>query len=386
MNIVFVGLSGVPYLNRACDVRLAFFANLLARDHSVTILNRFSVCKDTNRSSVILDSKIEVVEPFSGCKKSGTGRVAAMVLFVLSILLEPYKIFKLHRKQKIDIIHIYSGHYLDFLHYKLIAKAIGAKIVYQYVEFKSIIDTKNFYHRTNNWLCDNKGALLWDGVIAISDFLLARAKAVNPDVKEMKIPPLCDFKMIDALSGSYESPYPYLLYCGSIGYREVIDFILDSFGKSVIRNTHQLIFVLSGNADEIARFRIKNPNCEVLSNLPYATLLSYYKGADGLLIPLRNTVKDVARFPNKICEYLASKGMIITTNNGEIPLFFKDGLNAVVASEYSEKAMVQKFDAISEGLYDVKKIKEEAYKTGWANFDIDSYQTSVKEFFEDVVG
>lgn len=373
-------------MNRACDVRLAFFANLLARDHSVTILNRFSKCKDANRSNVILDPKIEVVESFTNCKKSEKGGVAALILFVLSVLLEPYKIFKRHRKQKIDVIHIYSGHYLDFVHYRLIAKIIGAKVVYQYVEFKSIIDTKNFYHRVNNWLCDNKGALLWDGVIAISDFLLARAKAINPDVKEIKIPPLCDFTMIDSLSESHESQCPYLLYCGSIGYREVIDFILESFEQSEIRNTHRLMLVLSGNADEIAQFRIRNSNCEVLSALPYATLVSYYKGADGLLIPLRNTVKDIARFPNKICEYLACKGLIVTTNNGEIPLFFKDGFNAVVASEYSEKAMVQKLDAIAEGLYDAKKIKEEAYKTGWANFDINSYQVSVMGFLKDVVG
>ena len=67
-------------------------------------------------------------------------------------------------------------------------------------------------------------------------------------------------------------------------------------------------------------------------------------------------------------------------------MFFKDGFNAVVASEYSEKAMVQKLDAIAEGLYDAKKIKEEAYKTGWANFDINSYQVSVMGFLKDVVG
>ena len=37
-----MGLSGVPYLGRACDSRLVSVANILAEENEVEIVNRYS--------------------------------------------------------------------------------------------------------------------------------------------------------------------------------------------------------------------------------------------------------------------------------------------------------------------------------------------------------
>ena len=43
MKIFFVGLSGVPYASRACDIRLDSFALLFQKcGYDVTVLNRYS--------------------------------------------------------------------------------------------------------------------------------------------------------------------------------------------------------------------------------------------------------------------------------------------------------------------------------------------------------
>ena len=44
--------------------------------------------------------------------------------------------------------------------------------------------------------------------------------------------------------------------------------------------------------------------------------------SEALLIPLRNTIQDIARFPNKLSEYVGVSGLIITTDVGEIKDYF----------------------------------------------------------------
>ena len=81
------------------------------------------------------------------------------------------------------------------------------------------------------------------------------------------------------------------------------------------------------------------------SNIAYQDLLSLYKRADVLLIPLRDTIQDNARFPHKIGEYTASKRPILSTNSGELKYYFKDGVSALLTEEYSENAYVEKLTA-----------------------------------------
>jgi len=52
MNIVFLGLAGVPYLQRACDTRIMSLANIIASNgDKVTIFNKYQVNK-INKSDI----------------------------------------------------------------------------------------------------------------------------------------------------------------------------------------------------------------------------------------------------------------------------------------------------------------------------------------------
>ena len=68
MNIVFVGLSGVPYARRAIDTRLLSFANLFtSSNHDVVILNRYSALKpnwvtDSEKLIEFTESEIKYIK------------------------------------------------------------------------------------------------------------------------------------------------------------------------------------------------------------------------------------------------------------------------------------------------------------------------------------
>ena len=381
MNIVFVGLQGVPYFGRACDPRLANTANLLAEDGDVAIVNRYSSLKHKTMPGIKLAEKARCVEIL---KRRNTGGVSTILFFVLSIFCEPFVLWNIHREKKIDFLHIYSGHYFDFVIYRIIAKLIGAKIVYEYVEYRSGKPSRGLYHKINNYLCDFHGAKLWDACIVISNFLKDKALMVNPKLPVIKVTPIGDFNLFKSNKKNIDIEDEYIMFCGHAVYYDVVKLIIDSFRASQIRQTKKLLLVLGGSQSQVQRVKEYGKECIIKSKLPYDELIAFYKHAFALMIPLRNTIEDTARFPNKICEYTAAHGLIITTANGEMNYYFKNGDNAIVAEECSVPAIAQRLNEIEYGRYDLDKIRDNSYKTGIENFSIDAYREKIYNFLKEI--
>lgn len=381
MNIVFVGLQGVPYFGRACDPRLANTANLLAEDGDVAIVNRYSSLKHKTMPGIKLAEEARCVEIL---KRRNTGGVSTILFFVLSIFCEPFVLWNIHREKKIDFLHIYSGHYFDFVIYRIIAKLIGAKIVYEYVEYRSGKPSRGLYHKINNYLCDFHGAKLWDACIVISNFLKDKALMVNPKLPVIKVTPIGDFNLFESNKKNIDIEDEYIMFCGHAVYYDVVKLIIDSFRASQIRQTKKLLLVLGGSQSQVQRVKEYGKECIIKSKLPYDELIAFYKHAFALMIPLRNTIEDTARFPNKICEYTAAHGLIITTANGEMNYYFKNGDNAIVAEECSVPAIAQRLNEIEYGKYDLDKIRDNSYKTGIENFSIEAYREKIYNFLEEI--
>ena len=382
MRIVFVGLQGVPYYGRACDPRLANTANLLSNEADVFVLNRYSSLQSHTLTGITLNASVKSQEII---KRRVSGALVSKLLFVLSILKEPFSILSIHKRKHIDILHVYSGHYLDFLFYYIISRLIGARVVYQYVEYRTAKPhNPSLYHRVNNYLCDKHGARLWDGCIAISNYLEQRAKEVNPRLQVIKITPLCDFSLFDVEDNHIDISDEYVMFCGHAGYFEVLKLVIDAYRTSSIKNTKKLLLVLGGNENQINNVHIYAPGAIIRSKIPYNELVSYYKHAHALLIPLRDTLEDIARFPNKICEYTAAHGLIVTTNYGEIPYYFMDGENAIVAKECTSEAIAEKLDSLENGDYNTDLIKKNSYKTGLSYFSIDAYSKTLPAFLNNL--
>lgn len=378
MNIFFVGLSGVPYSSRACDIRLCTFANLFAKSHSVTILNRFS--SKPIKVNTLLANSVAVKEIVKKKKASGILRI---LLYIWSVLKEPFLILILNHKNKIDVLHVYTGHFFDFLIYKFIGSCIRAKVIYQYVEFRSAKPRRTIYHRLNAYFCDSFGAKYWDASICISNYLEEKAKLVSKDISTIKVTPICDFSFFESIEAKKVNK-PYLLFCGSAGYSEVIQLIITSFRSSKISRRASLKLVLSGNDNRLNEIRGRNPDLEILSNLEYKELIAYYKGAIGLFIPLRDTLEDIARFPNKICEYLASYGLIITTQIGEVPYYFEDKKTAVIASGFNTESVANSLDWIADNADKIGSIRERAYQVGLSYFDVKANEARLEDFLQKV--
>lgn len=384
-NIVFVGLQNIPYARRAVDVRLMAFANIMSKKgNKIYISNLYTtIPKDKRIIDVKISNNITILDMLD---ISNSTNIIKKIFILLSIFIEFFNLVKLNSHKKIDVLHVSSGHYLQLLVYKLLSKVVNAKMICQYMEFRSAIERQNVYHKTNGKLIDKFGYKLSDGVICISNFLVQHIHKIKPTMLTIKIPPICDFEYINSIDRS--TGKKYFLFCGFAGYLEVIKMIIDSYNLSIASNNNiSLIIVTNGTKEEIDKVQrnITNACIEILSDVPYVELISLYKNAISLLIPLRNTQQDQARFPNKICEYIASKSTILSTSFGEMPYYFKDELNAVLSEKFDALSISHKMNWIIRHQDLLPIIEDNAYKIGLEYFDTRSYINTLDEFLNKVI-
>jgi glycosyltransferase involved in cell wall biosynthesis len=176
----------------------------------------------------------------------------------------------------------------------------------------------------------------------------------------------------------------YFLYVGTAAYLEAIDFITRSFDMSR-QDSYFLHLVVNGSPaqmkiveDLIGQMK-KKDKVRLFSNLKYSHLIHKYIHARALLIPLTESIQDKARFPQKISEYLASGNPIITTNFGEVPFYFQDQKNALVATHYDVKEYAEKLDFIVNNPEASMHIGKNGKDTGLKFFDFNSYGAEIKK-------
>ena len=129
-----------------------------------------------------------------------------------------------------DYAILSTNRFYAILFYYILSKLFGFKTILSYVEYFSGIKKKRFQigDWVNDKLYDKFAPKLVDAVFPISEFLIDHLKEVSPGKKYLKIPGLTDFERyngIEILPGS-----KIFSFCGDASYKEIIQFIIDSFG------------------------------------------------------------------------------------------------------------------------------------------------------------
>jgi glycosyltransferase involved in cell wall biosynthesis len=118
----------------------------------------------------------------------------------------------------------------------------------------------------------------------------------------------------------------------------------------------------------------------MFSKLPQKELFTYYKNAIALLIPLRPTFQDFARFPHKTGEYLASGNPVISTNYGEVKYYFQDMKNMFLADTYDTDLFAQKMQFVIDNPEKAKNVGNEGKKIALEIFDYRNRAAVINDF------
>ena len=294
---------------------------------------------------------------------------------------------KQKRNNSLDFAILSTRSFFSVCYYKILSKIFGFKIILNYVEYYSASKKQKLEitKRFNDYLFDNYAPKLSDSIFPISEFLINQVREVAPGKKYLKIPVLTDFAKYNDIEILRDQNY--FLFCGDAAYKEIILFIIDSF--EILNNISVFLYLVIGGLEiyirEIRDY-INNQHQKeriiIFSNLAEKQLYTYYKNAKGLLIPLRQTFQDLARFPHKTGEYLASGNPVISTNYGEVKYYFRDMENMLLAECYEKYKFAEKMKYVIDNPKHAKEIGLKGKDFAARLFDYRNMAPQINNFLE----
>ncbi len=351
---------------------------LVAAGHHVTVCNRRGNHRNTNLSSERI--------PSNGCFRgidylycSGTAYynpnfVIRNTLKFIGLIGEFLFIFWRRITGRLNHLFVNTNSFVELKYYSTLSRILGIDLVFDYVEQ---IDSMKSSKGTDKKF-DENFAKYCSRITYISDVLNGNVLKQSWDNPKLKVLPLTDFQLFEGAGERGLLPEKYFLYCAGASYSEALELVIEAFDQSEVADT-ALLLVIHGRADQMKRVNEKIRESKkahlitLKSDLPFDELINCYKCATALLIPLRDTVTDKARFPHKISEYLATGNPIVTTAIGEVKIYFEDGKTAFVSSAASPSSFAQKLTEVNSNEEMAANIGKEGQKLGRKLFDYKVY-------------
>lgn len=373
-HLVFCGYNVFPYGFAQTQRILLIAKGLKELNCNITVFCTYGTYNKT-QPNVIYKGQYEGIDYLycSGLTIRPTSFINRNIKKFKGYFVEFYKLLQYKLVGKLDYIFISTNYFNNVLYYSIISKILFVPTVIDNTEFWSASKKDNFGIEAK--LYDYLSPILFKKVICISDYLYQQTIKTKSISNVIKIPVVVDFSKFTNSQDDMRIKEKMILFCGSASYYPIIDFIITSF--ELVKVDSVKLVIVSSNGSELDYNKLKNriqqssksSSIEFKSNLKFNDLISLYIMSYALLIPMRNNIQDIARFPHKLGEYTASRSIIITTNNGEIPNYFEDMKNALVANEYNSSIFAEKIEYAVNNYSSLSKLRESSYETGLKNFD-----------------
>lgn len=382
----FCGLSGYPFGRDAASNRYAAIADLWWENgFDVVFVNRLAI--------------FDVVPTFDRVAKYATFSISGNVRRSGFFVRQLDKLFS-YIKQIIVLndlikgrpdrgnfyINVYTGDLFDLIYYSILSRIFGIHSIFHLVEVRSSFANVGLYDRIRFIISDYLIPLLYSEFIVIGE-LTKRLASKNPKGHVLVMPPVCDFCAIQSIDSCGEvSLVGGVTYCASIAYEDVIFFVIESFHRALpdIDKSVKLNLVVTGALTDrlLVAISLLGDRCELFNNISYPDLIGLYKNSALLLLPLRDNLQDTARFPQKMCEYVASRRPVLTMSFGEVGRLFWDRQSAYVVDEYSVDAYSRKmiYALSMSGSAEEAQLVDAAYSVGLMNFDIQANVSKLRTF------
>lgn len=390
-HIVYLGCTGFPYGMAEMEKLILISKSLVITNNNVTVISNQGVNNRNDHPDLKATGYYQQIEYVytSGDPFYNENFINRNILKLKGWLNEISFLKKRKRDKKLDIAILSTNSFTSVLYYVMLAKIIGFKTILNHVEYYSAIKKKWYQIGTivNHKLYDSYAPKLVTGIFPISKFLIDRLNKMAPKKPYLKIPTLTEFEKYN--NTEILNIEKYFLFCGSAIYKEVISFIIDSF--NLLNNSDIFLFlVINGNesdVNEVKKYISASPKknkIKFLSKLSQKDLLNYYRNSLALLIPLRPTFQDIARFPHKFGEYLASGNPVITTNYGEVRNYFQDMENMLIAETYETNKFAEKMEFVIDNKELAKKIGLNGKEIALQIFNYQSKGKEISEFIHSI--
>ena len=306
----------------------------------------------------------------------------------ISNFKKTYRILKKNKKKDHNNAVILSTSRSYYMLLDIIAaKLNGYKTLFLFHEWRGALKIKSTFHRFDAWLKDHFIVRLFDAYLPISHYLLDKCNHISRRKKKLIVPILSDY----SIKPKKHTIKERFSYCCGVLYMLRHPMLLDAMDKLVEKHSNaELLLILSGNDKDMENFKeqIKARKCAnnitIRTKVPFDELKEIYSSSLALIIPLNpESVADIARFSQKIAEYIATGRPIITNNVGEIPYYFKNGESAYIA-DYSSDGFYKIMTEIIEDKEKANLIGETGFNVGTECFNYKKSSASLIEFINNI--
>lgn len=391
-HVVYLGENGFPVGFGSIQKLIMVSKSLINEGADVTVINRKGAFSSEKEVDISLQGNFEGIQYIY--TSDSIYRPTGFFNRNLQKLKGSYREFqylkKLSNENNLDAAIISCYSFIHVFLYRLYGLWLNFPVVYNYVEMAKVLDSRRKLSLKINDFLFEKFLIPWmDGAFPISELLVDFYKKIAPSKAQLKLPILCEFDKFDIKAPKPERDY--FLFCGALSYRETIDYILESFDQLPKESPVDLHLVLGGGSkaeyddliQHISNFK-KGDQVKVYHNVRHAEIPKHYKAATAMLMPMRPTVQDAARFPHKIGEYVASGNPMIANNFGEVSSYFKDGDTALVAAEYTTEAFAEKMQFVLKNRAVCKEIGLRGKALGLEAFNHLSYGPKILSFLKNL--
>jgi glycosyltransferase involved in cell wall biosynthesis len=211
----------------------------------------------------------------------------------------------------------------------------------------------------------------FNGGIVLSRFL--RDHFVKLGLKEEQVclqPHLVDMKNFEEVKNTpiFSQEITSFGVLGSINHFNGITDLLIAY-KNVSEKRQDVALVLIGGSEDDYKYckdvaqkhQIKG-RIDYVGKIHYNELAGIMKKCDVFILPRPATKEAIAGFPTKVGEFCSSVRPLIITNYGDIPLYFKDKYNALLANPGDPPSLASKMLFVLENREEAKKIAENGYQ------------------------
>jgi len=292
-------------------------------------------------------------------------------------------------QRDIDAAIVSSMDLLDVAYYSALAWLFRFPLILNYVELVSSMKIpKRPWRRLNDFLFDRWAFVFVDAVLPISQVLLQNVARRRPQMRMLKLPVLADFERFSIPKTL--TPQKYFLLCAAGSYIEILVFAVKAFEALEHHADVYLYLVVNGTPAELEQLAACISKCRagdrirVMSDLSDASLTQLYVDAIALLIPLRPTAQDAARFPFKIGEYAATGNPIITTNYGEISNYFRDRETAFVSESYNITQFAEKMREVLENPDLARRVGRNGQEMARTYFSCENFAVPLRSLIQDL--
>jgi len=379
-TFIIFGAGGFPYKKTAASNKFYYMAKALSSEcYDVILMNKSCTLDEAHNSRGSYDG-IEYLFLDKRKRKSIISKAIGIIKANINLIyhLHILKSFKNNNYLMVSYCPIFS-----ILFYRVLTKILGYKLVISVMEYHAVL-AKNKLEALNAYLFWKFSFLFADAALPISNHLYNIIKSIDHTLPLHKIPALADFNNPNFLKNHEKEKY--FLYCGNVGYFDVIQLVISSFLKTE-RTDIKLYLVISGKDERVQSLKreIQNyKNIKMFSKISNDRLYRMYSTSLGLLIPMRPCLQDETRFPQKVAEYLASGSPVITNSLGELKHYFENTNNVIFAEEYSDDAFKNAINYIVDNPEQSQKIGLNGREYGYKYFHYENIAKYFSDFLQKI--